>query len=137
MRENLAITLTSYGLDKARLEELESLNYRVVEGAQRATSLEGNVKDFIALSEDVKFGLNNNGRECLFFTSTNLKRFQEKAHGARGPYSDPYGAPFSPYCNYLNGFQSSNSNNFSDQTYDKTELEDLINEFHNEKTLGD
>lgn len=132
LRESLAINMTSYGLDQARVEELESLDYRVVDGAQRATSFEGNAKDFIALSEDVKFGLNKNGRECLFFTSTNLKRYQEKVFGTiqRSPHDTQRGAPFSPYCVYGNDFISSNSSNFSNQTYDKAELEDLIKEFH-------
>lgn len=129
LRESLAITLTSFGLNQTRVEELEALNYPVIEGAERAMSLDGKVKDLIALSESVKFGVRDNGTECLFFSSSNLKRFQEKAFGAPGPYTDPYGSTFSPYCVYHNHFESSTPV-ISDQSYDKKELEDLIKEFH-------
>lgn len=129
LRESLAITLTSFGLNQTRVEELEALNYSVIEGAERAMSLDGELKDLIALSEDVKFGLRDNGTECLFFSSSNLKRFQEKAFGAPGPYTGPYGSTFSPYCVYHNHFESSTPV-ISDRSYDKKELEDLIKEFH-------
>jgi len=123
LKEDLAIFMASRGLDQARVEKLESLDYNVVEGGERSVLLNGNVKDFIALSEDAKFGLNNQGKECLFFTSSNLKQFRERVNGSRNESS------FDPYCATGNGFGSSNPL-FSDRTYNKNELEGLIKQFN-------
>ncbi len=125
LRDNLAIDMTSWGLDQTRAEKLQSLKYNVAEGGKRAFSLEGTVKDFIALSKNAKFGLDDHGRECLFFTSSYVKQYREKVHGY------DIETLFGPYCVYRNNrFESSYDPFGLNQSYDKSELEDLIKEFH-------
>ena len=123
MKERLAIFLTSMGLDQARVEQLENLNYNVVEGGERSALLKGTVKDFIALSEGAKFSLNDQGKECLFFTSSNLKLYRQRVFGSGDTSS------FGPYCAQGSGFGTDN-NLLSDRIYDRNELEELIKELH-------
>lgn len=125
LRDKLAIFVTSRGLDQARVESLESVGYNVVEGGERAIAFRGDVKDSIALSEDAKFSLDENGSECLFFTSSHLKRFREKVYGSGSE------ASFSPYCDYGNGYVPTITSTSSEQAYNKSELDDLINKFNN------
>jgi len=125
LRENLAIFMTSRGLNQARVEKLESIDYNVVEGGERAILFQGDAKDFIALSEDAKFVLDDSGTECLIFTSSNLKRFGEKVYGSGSENA------FSPYCAYGNNYEPTGISTGPKQTYEKNELEDLIEKFNN------
>lgn len=125
LRDKLAIDMTSWGLDQTRAEKLQRLKYNVAEGGKRTSSMEGTVKDFIALSQSVKFGLDDHGRECLFFTSSDVKQYREKVHGHDSE------TLFSPYCVYRNNrFEPYHDPFGLNLSYDKSELEDLIKEFH-------
>jgi len=125
LMDKLAIDMTSWGLDQTRAEKLQSLKYNVAEGGKRAISMEGTVKDFIALSKNAKFGLDDHGRECLFFTSSDVKEYRERVHGHNSE------TLFGPYCVYRNNrFESSYDPFGLNLSYNKSELEDLIKEFH-------
>lgn len=125
LMDKLAIDMTSWGLDQTRAEKLQSLKYNVAEGGKRTVSMEGTVKDFIALSKNAKFGLDDHGRECLFFTSSDVKQYREKVHGHNSE------TLFGPYCVYRNNRFEPPYDPFGlNLSYNKSELEDLIKEFH-------
>ena len=124
LRDNLAIRMTSWGLDQKRAEQLQTLRYNVTEGGNRVLSLEATVNDFIALSENTKFGLDDNGTECLFFSSSAVKQYREIVYGSGDD------SLFNPYCAYRDKFVSSYDPYDKNLSYDKIELEQLIKEFH-------
>ena len=124
LRDNLAIRMTSWGLGQKRAEQLQTLRYNVTEGGNRVLSLEATVNDFIALSENTKFGLDDNGTECLFFSSSAVKQYREIVYGSGDD------SLFNPYCAYRDKFVSSYDPYDKNLSYDKIELEQLIKEFH-------
>lgn len=124
LRDNLAIRMTSWGLGQKRAEQLQTLRYNVTEGGNRVLSLEATVNDFIALSENTKFGLDDNGTECLFFSSSAVKQYRENVYGSGDD------SLFNPYCAYRDKFVSSYYPYDKNLSYDKIELEQLIKEFH-------
>ena len=113
-------------MKQTKIERLDNLNYDVAEGADRAMLSEGNLRDLIALSEEVAFDMNEQGSQCLFFRSTTLKSYQERAFGSGSKNI------FDPYCDDGDGFRSSNAI-VSDDTYTKNEILDLIENFTKEE----